>query len=543
MAKHIKEYLNSIIDNDYALSVLYYEMRVTLAANNLDFIEQPTVLLEWKYLGREETISISDDCYGQKKSLALLLSVRAIMLYKECMDICEDDRLVFTNDVFHSIDWFDFSTLLADCLKDQDFLEIFNLMRKIDDGERITINDICTFTSHNKIDRSGDLVDYYRTIASNGQSTDKVISDNAYVMNNDIVDYVVPDTVKYIGNTAFSFCANLQSITIQTENVKFGKFPIIECYNLKRIIVPKEAVEYYKFVLPNYSSIITCGGEESNDINPTPQDEDCEEEVQKEATSDQKRPGGAFDSDNKTEPSDLIEGQDKKTAKDSLISASDAPSDFLKGDVSNMKNQEREEQFSLQDNDGDFEVNVTYSAKVIDAHSMNDYIIQFDNGKRILLSNAYFKAGTDMTGKTIFLKKKKYNYAKNKTVWQLDKNSPYASNLRYKVSKIPKVIKDAKATKKPMFSRKAVYEMQRRAILTTKTVAKNVNYSGRIMNFKIVGTNIDGSYKLLCTNTDDTEIKAVLERRDAKDLHFNSETIRAKLISQDGSGVYRVMEI
>ena len=67
---------------------------------------------------------------------------------------------------------------------------------------------------------------------------------------------VVNKVVEYVGNTAFAYCANLKEILFEGK-VIFGKFPIIECDKLRRIIVPTDLIDYYKTQLPYYKKIIT----------------------------------------------------------------------------------------------------------------------------------------------------------------------------------------------------------------------------------------------------------------------------------------------
>ena len=59
----------------------------------------------------------------------------------------------------------------------------------------------------------------------------------------------------YVGNTAFAYCKNLETIKFNGQ-VLFGKFPIIECQKLRQILVPTQWVKYYREELPYYKDII-----------------------------------------------------------------------------------------------------------------------------------------------------------------------------------------------------------------------------------------------------------------------------------------------
>jgi hypothetical protein len=83
-----------------------------------------------------------------------------------------------------------------------------------------------------------------------------VISNNAFVGDNNIKEFVVNEKIEYMGHTAFAYCPNLSIIHFKGSHVAFGKFPIIECNSLKAILVPEDSIDYYQEQLPFYKDIV-----------------------------------------------------------------------------------------------------------------------------------------------------------------------------------------------------------------------------------------------------------------------------------------------
>lgn len=92
-----------------------------------------------------------------------------------------------------------------------------------------------------------------------------ILKHHAY-LNADFQTFEVPECVDYIGDTAFAYCNNLETLVF-TRKAQLGHFPIIECNNLKRIVVPTDLLDYYKEALPYYRNIITDKEIEIEDSN------------------------------------------------------------------------------------------------------------------------------------------------------------------------------------------------------------------------------------------------------------------------------------
>ena len=64
---------------------------------------------------------------------------------------------------------------------------------------------------------------------------------------------------------------------------------------------------------------------------------------------------------------------------------------------------------------------------------------------------------------------------------------------------------------------------------------------GHLFVFKVEGTDIEGRYKLISV---DYAFTAFLDKKDAKNFHFNNEKFRARVMSEDKSGDgYMVIEV
>ena len=73
----------------------------------------------------------------------------------------------------------------------------------------------------------------------------------------------IPDSVEYIGDTAFKWCIDLKSITIPTSVKNIGNLTFADCKNLKpltfkgKTIDQVKSMEYYPWGIEN-KSIIKC---------------------------------------------------------------------------------------------------------------------------------------------------------------------------------------------------------------------------------------------------------------------------------------------
>ena len=250
------KYITASIEDEYAMEVLYYCIKDAALKNGLAFKTATSVVVDGRFLGETIQIDLNDRFQSQIKTVALLLSIRALMLDKDYLKCCSDDNLIFTSSVIGKFQWVELTTIIRECMDDDEFYRLYEIFEDVYFDESVTEEALTELNDGLTIPEYRGLEKYYKGIASNNKEVfDDVICDNAYV-NENFETYVVPDNIAYIGNTAFSYCTNLSMIKFSNK-VSFGVFPIIECNKLTRIVVPTEFVDYFKEELPYYESIIT----------------------------------------------------------------------------------------------------------------------------------------------------------------------------------------------------------------------------------------------------------------------------------------------
>ena len=178
------------------------------------------------------------------------------MLDKCYLKCCADDSLIFTSSVIGKFQWVELTTIIRECMDDDEFYRLYDIFEDLYFDESITEESIVELKDGLTVPEYRGLEKFFKTMASSNEGiVEGVICDNAFI-NEDFETFIVPTDVAYIGNTAFSYCPNLSMIRF-TNKVSFGVFPIVECKKLSRIVVPTELVDYFKEELPYYKSIVT----------------------------------------------------------------------------------------------------------------------------------------------------------------------------------------------------------------------------------------------------------------------------------------------
>lgn len=250
------KYIKASIEDEHAMEVLYFCIKDAALRNGFAFDKTTSIIIDGKFHGEAIQIGINNRFQSQIKTIALLLSVRALMQDKNYLKCCADDYLIFTSSVFGKFQWIEFTTIIHECMDDDEFYHLYEILEELYFNDTIPDEAIAELRESTTVPEYKGLNRYYKNIASTNEGiVDEVICNNAFV-NEDFETYEVPGNIAYVGNTAFSYCSNLNTIKF-TNKVFFGLFPIIECNNLTRIIVPTEYVDYYKAELPYYELIIT----------------------------------------------------------------------------------------------------------------------------------------------------------------------------------------------------------------------------------------------------------------------------------------------
>lgn len=250
------KYIKASIEDEYAMEVLYYSVKDAAIKNGFAFETATSIVVDGRFLGETIQIGINNRFQSQIKTVALLLSLRALMLDKCYLKCCVDDYLIFTSSVIGKFQWVELTTIIRECMDDDEFYRLYDIFEDLYFDESITEEAMVELKAGLKVPEYRGLEKYYKSIASSNEGiVDGVICDNAFI-DEDFETYIVPADIAYIGNTAFSYCPNLSLIKF-TNKVLFGVFPIVECKKLSRIVVPSQLVDYFKEELPYYKSIVT----------------------------------------------------------------------------------------------------------------------------------------------------------------------------------------------------------------------------------------------------------------------------------------------
>ncbi len=252
-------------DNLYFLKVLYYYVRRALSSQNFNLRETDGFIINGRFFGDKQEVIFTSIFNTILKSLGLALSIRAIMLDKTNLQYCHDNRLLFYDLDNPFISW-NAHRAIMECMYDEDFKQLYEIVLAYKEYNQISDDQKDAFSSHTIRPEYKNFDVYLKKLACDPDYKGKsVIKDNEYLYS-EVEDFVVPESVDYIGNTAFAYCNNLHTLTF-TRKVMFGSFPIIECNKLRKIVVPDELIDYYKEKLPYYKDIIG-HNEQSIKIDP-----------------------------------------------------------------------------------------------------------------------------------------------------------------------------------------------------------------------------------------------------------------------------------
>lgn len=252
---NLKKVIKAYIDDPYFMEVMYYYVRRSLLEYEFNLKDVDGFDINGKYLGEKIEVDFTGIFNNVLKSLGFALSIRALMLNSDYIKKCYGNSLLFNSVDSSFISW-DSHEIIMECIGDDDFSLIYQMMKDQRSNGRIDDKFKIQFKERTVRPEFHHLEDYCKILADDptyhGQS---VIKNNAFLCS-DIEEFTITKAIDYVGNTAFAYCENLECLIFEGK-VIFGKFPIIECKNLKRIIVPTNLLDYYKETLPYYKDIIT----------------------------------------------------------------------------------------------------------------------------------------------------------------------------------------------------------------------------------------------------------------------------------------------
>lgn len=257
------------IDNPYYLDVIYYHIRKALIIKNFNLEDVETIKISGKYLGYDIEVDLNYSYYDIISSLSLALSLKAFILSKKYIKGVYDDKLLFGTISSKFLSW-ECHKAIMELQDDEDFSLIYKMIVEYIDNRSIPEELIESFKETTIDPGFHHLEDFCKKLARRDDYNGKTVIKNNAFLYNGMEEFVVKKIVDYVGNTAFAYCNNLKKISFEGK-VLFGKFPIIENPNLRKIVVPTDLVAYYRERLPFYKNIITdnegCANEDV--VNPS----------------------------------------------------------------------------------------------------------------------------------------------------------------------------------------------------------------------------------------------------------------------------------
>lgn len=255
-------FIRNSVEDDYVMNVFYNIVKDSFVKNDFSLSNVSSIYIDGRFFGEVTNVSLRAK-YNKtpKHALALLLSIRLLMLNPKFIKYCNEDNLIITSRTEESFQWVEFMAFILDNWEDEDIKMLYSMLENFYFDDEFTEEEKEEFRSSIEIPEYRNEKVYYRGLASTTTGVaNHVIGNNAF-LEAQIKKYVITKDIEYVGDTAFSYCENLETLEFE-DKVMFGTFPIIECLKLTRIIVPSPLLDYYKEELQYYENIIS-----DNEIN------------------------------------------------------------------------------------------------------------------------------------------------------------------------------------------------------------------------------------------------------------------------------------
>ena len=124
-------FIKSNLDDEYVMSVLYYSVRKAVVDNDFNLKDASQIILSHKFLDEPVSINIKKIFDSKEKTMALLLSLRAILLDKKVFSDCRDDELFFKSYSNQRFMWIEYATSIVNHINDDDFYTLFGLLETV----------------------------------------------------------------------------------------------------------------------------------------------------------------------------------------------------------------------------------------------------------------------------------------------------------------------------------------------------------------------------------------------------------------------------
>lgn len=266
----VATYIEKYVEDEYAMNVFYYSVKKSFVQNDYSLYGFSYFFIDGRFLGESLRVIIKRNLRTPMHALAFLLSLRLLIINPKYKCLCEGENLIFASKPMDSFEWVGYITCIMENWDDEEVKMLYQMLENYYIDELITEDDKELFSKNIIEPDFKNEKKYYQYLASKTHGvSDTIIGDNAF-LEADFEEYTIPEDIVYVGNTAFAYCDKLESLTFEGK-VMFGTFPIIECINLKRILVPKELKDYYVDALPFYKDIIS-DSEHTNHIDIVSED-------------------------------------------------------------------------------------------------------------------------------------------------------------------------------------------------------------------------------------------------------------------------------
>lgn len=249
-------YVKKYIEDEYAMDVFYYCVKKSFIERDFSLYGFSYFYIDGRFLGDPIKVTSDANYRTPLHALACLLSIRLLKNNHKYIELCDSDSLIVVSKPRETFQWVSIMSRIIKYWDDDEVKMLYRMIENYYYDDEFTEEDKNHFIKTVVVPEYRSERIFYKKLAqrTNGISG-CVIGNNAFVEAS-IENYTVSKDIDYVGNTVFAYCSKLKTLVFEGK-VMFGTFPIIECKNLKQIIVPTDLLAYYKESLPYYKNIIT----------------------------------------------------------------------------------------------------------------------------------------------------------------------------------------------------------------------------------------------------------------------------------------------
>ena len=113
-------YVKKYIEDDYAMDVFYYSVKKAFVDKDFSLYGFSYFFIDGRFLGESLKIKSTGNYRTPVHSLALLLSLRLVMVDHDYLKLCEDDSLIFISKPRGTFQWINYMSLIMDNWDDEE---------------------------------------------------------------------------------------------------------------------------------------------------------------------------------------------------------------------------------------------------------------------------------------------------------------------------------------------------------------------------------------------------------------------------------------